>query len=65
MSEGDGAETGVDPKLLESLVCPATFGPLEYDRAGQRLISRKARLAYPIRKGVPILLTSEAEALPD
>jgi uncharacterized protein len=55
---------GVDPKLLEILVCPATHGPLEYEAAGE-LISRKAGLAYPIRDGIPIMLVSEARQLKD
>jgi uncharacterized protein YbaR (Trm112 family) len=54
---------GIDPKLLEILVCPATHGPLEYDAAKSELISRKAGLAYPIRDGIPILLTGEARTL--
>jgi uncharacterized protein YbaR (Trm112 family) len=53
----------VDPRLLEILVCPATHGPLIYDRAAQELISRSARLAYPIRDGVPIMLPEEARDL--
>ncbi|MFG1358576.1 Trm112 family protein [Xanthobacter pseudotagetidis] len=53
----------VDPKLLEILVCPLTKAPLEYDRARQELISRPARLAYPIRDGIPIMLADEARAL--
>ncbi len=56
---------GVDPKLLEILVCPATHGPLEYDAAAGKLISRKAGLAYPIRDGIPIMLVSEARPLRD
>ena len=56
---------GVDPKLLEILVCPATHGPLEYDAAAGELISRKAGLAYPIRDGIPIMLVSEARSLKD
>ena len=56
---------GVDPKLLEILVCPATHGPLEYDAATGELISRKAGLAYPIRDGIPIMLVSEARSLKD
>jgi uncharacterized protein len=56
---------GVDPKLLEILVCPATHGPLEYDAAAGELISRKAGLAYPIRDGIPIMLVSEARQLKD
>ena len=53
----------VDPRLLEVLVCPLTHGPLEYDRAKAELISRNARLAYPIRDGVPIMLPEEAREL--
>jgi uncharacterized protein len=55
--------SGVDPKLLEILVCPLTKGPLEYDAANQELISRKAKLAYPIRDGIPIMLPEEARRL--
>lgn len=53
----------VDPRLLEILVCPLTKGPLEYDRAANELISRAARLAYPVRDGIPIMLPEEARAL--
>ena len=53
----------IDPKLLEILVCPLTKGPLVYDRARQELVSKKAGLAYPIRDGIPIMLTDEARAL--
>ncbi len=53
----------IDPKLLEILVCPLTKGPLAYDRAAQELISEKARLAYPVRDGIPILLVDEARSL--
>jgi uncharacterized protein YbaR (Trm112 family) len=53
----------VDPKLLEILVCPLTKGPLEYDREKQELISRGAKLAYPIRDGIPIMLIEEARRL--
>jgi uncharacterized protein YbaR (Trm112 family) len=53
----------VDPKLLEILVCPLTKGPLEYDAVKQELISRKAKLAYPIRDGIPIMLPEEARRL--
>lgn len=53
----------VDPRLLEILVCPVTHGTLEYDRAGAELISRSAKLAYPIRDGVPIMLPEEAREL--
>ena len=50
----------VDPRLLEILVCPVTKGPLTYDRAAQELISQSAKLAYPIRDGIPIMLPDEA-----
>src|SRR5262249_57395459 len=53
----------VDPKLLEILVCPLTKGPLEYDAEKQELISRSAKLAYPIRDGIPIMLAEEARRL--
>ena len=55
----------VDPRLLEILVCPVTHGPLEFDRAKGELISRSARLAYPIRDGVPIMLPEEGRELTD
>jgi uncharacterized protein YbaR (Trm112 family) len=59
-------ETGeVDAKLLEILVCPRTKTSLVYDRARQELISRAARLAYPIRNGIPIMLEEEARQLDD
>lgn len=58
-------EAKVDPKLLEILVCPQTKGPLKYDAAKQELISTSARLAYPIRGGIPIMLTDEARELSD
>ena len=57
--------TEPDPRLLEVLVCPVTHGPLEYDREAQELISRGARLAYPIRDGVPVMLPEEARSLDD
>ncbi len=60
---GPGDE--IDPKLLEILVCPLTKGPLEYDRSAQELISHQARLAYPIREGIPIMLVDEARSLDD
>jgi uncharacterized protein YbaR (Trm112 family) len=53
----------IDPRLLEVLVCPVTHGVLEYDRAKSELISRGARLAYPIREGVPVMLPEEAREL--
>lgn len=61
-----GAEpetTKVDPRLLEILVCPLTKTTLEYDRARQELISRSAKLAYPIRDGIPIMLPEEARKI--
>jgi uncharacterized protein YbaR (Trm112 family) len=71
MNEGDHNNTGssanaapepsrIDPRLLEILVCPLTKTTLEYDRSRQELISRSAKLAYPIRDGIPIMLPEEA-----
>jgi uncharacterized protein YbaR (Trm112 family) len=57
--------TAVDPRLLEILVCPLTKTTLEYDAARQELVSRAARLAYPIRDGIPIMLAEEARPLDD
>ena len=54
----------MDTKLLELLVCPVTKGPLDLDREKQELIPRAARLAYPIRDGIPIMLEGEARAVP-
>ncbi len=53
----------VDPRLLEILVCPVTHGALDYDRAAGELISKSAKLAYPIRDGVPIMLPEEARSI--
>ena len=53
----------MDTKLLEMLVCPVTKGPLIYDRERQELVSRSARLAYPIRDGIPVMLEEEARKL--
>ena len=53
----------MDTKLLEMLVCPVTKGPLIYDRDKKELISRAARLAYPIRDGIPVMLEEEARKL--
>ena len=62
----DGTESHeVDPKLLELLVCPQTKTPLTYDRDANELLSKKARLAYPIRDGIPIMLPDEARELSD
>ena len=55
--------SSIDPKLLDILVCPVSKGPLTYDRAAGELISRTARLAYPVRDGIPIMLPNEARAL--
>jgi uncharacterized protein len=55
--------TRIDPKLLEILVCPLTKGRLDYDVERQELISRQAKLAYPIRDGIPIMLPEEARPL--
>ena len=56
---------GMDTKLLELLVCPVTKGPLIYNREKQELLSRSARLAYPVRDGIPILLEHMARPLTD
>lgn len=63
MSHSQRTGHEVDPKLLEILVCPLTKGPLDYDRERQELISRAARLAFPIRDGIPIMLSDEARRL--
>ena len=55
----------MDTKLLELLVCPVTKGPLIFNRDTQELLSRSARLAYPVRDGIPILLEHEARTLSD
>src|SRR4051812_49857442 len=60
-----GYHRRMDPRLLELLVCPVTKGPLDYDRERQELLSRSARLAYPIRDGIPVLLEEEARTLGD
>lgn len=65
MTESSRAQRTVDPKLLEILVCPLTKTTLEYDAEKQELISRAAKLAYPIRDGVPIMLPDEARPLED
>ncbi len=65
-NEGSTAsQTRVDPKLLELLVCPLTKSVLRYDAARQELISSAARLAYPIRDGIPIMLPDEARPIED
>jgi uncharacterized protein YbaR (Trm112 family) len=55
----------VDPKLLELLACPLTKGPLQWDPEKNELVSKAARLAYPVRDGIPIMLPSEARRLDD
>ncbi len=55
----------MEPKLLELLVCPVTKGPLTYNRETQELISRSARLAYPVRDGMPVMLEVQARTLTD
>jgi uncharacterized protein len=57
------SQAPIDPRLLEILVCPLTKGPLEFDPATQELISRSAKLAYPIRDGIPIMLPEEARKI--
>ena len=59
----DRSPASIDPKLLEILVCPLTKSTLEYDAEKQELISRAAKLAYPIRDGIPIMLPEEARKL--
>lgn len=56
---------GVDARMLELLVCPLTHGALELDAERGELVSRRARLAYPVRDGIPIMLASEARRLPE
>ncbi len=55
----------MDTKLLELLVCPVTKGPLTYDREKNELVSRSARLAYPVHDGLPVMLETEARPLTD
>jgi uncharacterized protein len=55
----------MDKKLLELLVCPVTKGPLDWDRERSELVSRSARLAYPVRDGIPVMLEVEARTLSD
>ena len=63
MSEDFNTPVTVDPRLLEVLVCPVTRGRLTWDRATNELISKGAKLAYPIRDGVPIMLPEEARQI--
>jgi uncharacterized protein YbaR (Trm112 family) len=59
----DGKKINVDPRLLELLACPLTKGPLAWDPERGELVSRVAKLAYPVRDGIPIMLPSEARTL--
>ena len=63
MSDAFQTPVTVDPRLLEILVCPVTRGPLTYDRDREELVSAGAKLAYPIRDGVPIMLAEEARQI--
>ena len=64
MSDAEKFETStIDPRLLEVLICPVSGGPLRYDLEASELISKKAKLAYQIREGVPIMLPDEAREL--
>ena len=69
MIEAGESETGTnptqpfDPRMLESLVCPVSHAVLSYDAAAQELVSKQARLAFPIRNGIPVMLVSEARSL--
>lgn len=63
MSDAFHTPSSVDPRLLEVLVCPVTRGRLTYDRQANELISKGAKLAFPIREGVPIMLPEEARKL--
>jgi len=56
---------GMEPRLLDILVCPVSKGPLRYDRNAQELVCQASRLAYPVRDGIPVLLESAARKLPD
>lgn len=61
----DAGKGGVDTRLLDLLVCPLTKGRLHHDREQNELVSERAKLAYPIRDGIPIMLVSEARKLED
>ncbi|MDD3020821.1 MAG: Trm112 family protein [Alphaproteobacteria bacterium] len=65
MAPSSSLRHSVDPRLLEILVCPLTKVPLRYDRERQELLSDQAKLAYPIRNGIPIMLVEEARDLDD
>lgn len=57
------SETAFDPKMLEALVCPMTQSTLSYDAEKQELVSKSAKLAFPIRNGIPVMLIDEARKL--
>ncbi len=59
----EGAAPSFDRHMLEALICPLTQGRLEYDAQAQELISKSARLAFPIRNGIPVMLVDEARNL--
>lgn len=61
----EGVRRQAERRMLEGLVCPVTQSTLDYDRERQELISRKARLAYPIREGIPVMLVAEARQIGD
>lgn len=63
MSDKKHKHSDIDPHLLQLLVCPLTKGSLSYDREASELISEKAKLAYPVRDSIPIMLVSEARQL--
>jgi len=63
MSAGQKAPSGVDPKLLELLICPVSRTMLVYDREADELVSKRAGLAYPIRNGVPVMRETEARVI--
>ena len=65
MNKDEARRNEVDPRLLEFLVCPITRSTLSYDRERQELVSRSARLAYPVRDGIAVLLEVEARTLSD
>lgn len=65
MTGDPAALPDLDPRLLEILVCPLTRTPLRFDRAAQELVSDSAKLAYPVRDGIPIMLISEAREIAD
>ena len=56
-------ENEFDPKMLEALICPQTHGPLSYEAEKQELVSKSARLAFPIRNGIPVMLVDEARQI--